>query len=468
MAGYVLIVDSVPTNRIVLKVKLASAHYQTAQAGSADEAIRIAAQSTPSMILLGEVEGMDATRLVTRLRHNPCTAQVPVLVVLQHRDVEARLKALLAGADDVVSKPIDDVVLLARIRSLQRARDAEAELRLRETTQSALGLAEAPRGFLQQGKVAFVMPDVAQQCPLIAELEASTPHQTQRMGSRDILGEAFAHTARRAPDVFVVTLPAGAPAELAMQVLPELRTRAEPRHAEILVLASRGLQRKAATLLDLGASDLVRKDDLSVPEFLWRIDKLVERKQKADRLRNTMRAGIEAALTDPLTGLYNRRYALPHLARVEERARKTGRNFALMVADIDHFKSINDRFGHPVGDRVLAQVAQRIRDQLRAIDMVARLGGEEFMIVMPDCDEHGACTTARRLCRLIADQPFDAGENVPPIEATVSIGIAMGLDPLEQMPSESCADMLMRDADRALYEAKAHGRNTIELSRHAA
>lgn len=463
MPGHVLIVDAVPTNRIVLKVKLAAAHYATAQAGTADEALESAARQTPSAILLGEVRGLSAPALVARFRGHARTADVPLLVVHPAGDEATRFAALRAGADDVVSRPIDDVVLLARLRSLQRAREAEAELRLRESTQAALGLAEAAPGFAQRGRVAFVMPDVTRDCPLIAALEARTPHATQRVSAQEILGQAFAGESDPAPDVFVVTLPVGVSEDLALQMLPELRTRAATRHAAILVLAADGLQRTAATLLDLGANDLVRKADLSLDEFLWRLDKLVERKHKTDRLRDTMRDGLEAAITDPLTGLYNRRYALPHLARIEERARRTGRNFAVMVADLDHFKAINDRYGHPVGDRVLRQVSRRMREHLRAVDMVARLGGEEFLIVIPDTDERSACAAARRLCRLIADRPFDVGEEIPPIRATISIGIVMGRHACGQARPGNCADVLMRDADRALYGAKAHGRNTIEL-----
>lgn len=468
MPGHVLIVDAVPTNRIVFKVKLSAAHYDTAQAGSAEEALRRAAQEPPTAIMLGEVDGIAAPDLVTRFRRHPKTAHVPLLVVLPGQDLQTRLQVLQAGADDVISKPIEDVVLLARLRSLQRAREAEAELRLRESTQAALGLAEAPQGFVQQGKIAFVMPNTSRQCELIGDVERKTAHQTLRVSTDDILGQVFAKDTSRVPDVFVVTLPAGADPTLGMQLLPELRTRPETRHAAILVLAAQSLQRTAATLLDLGANDLVRKDDLSTQEFLWRLDKLVERKQKTDRLRNTMRDGLRAAVTDPLTGLYNRRYALPHLARIDERARKTGRNFAVMVADLDHFKAINDRYGHPAGDRILREVARRLRDRLRAVDLLARLGGEEFLIVMPDTDERSACSAARRLCRLISDRPFDIGEGTAPVQCTISIGIAMGLNAKGEATADSCADVLMRDADRALYDAKAHGRNTIELFGHAA
>ncbi|MFU8883513.1 MAG: GGDEF domain-containing protein, partial [Rhodobacterales bacterium] len=186
--------------------------------------------------------------------------------------------------------------------------------------------------------------------------------------------------------------------------------------------------------------------------------------------------GLRAAVTDPLTGLYNRRYALPHLTRMTEQASRSGRRFAVMLADLDHFKAINDRFGHAAGDAVLVEVAHRLRSNLRAVDLVARIGGEEFLIALPDTDRTEARVAARRLCRIIAQDPFILPGKGQSTSMTVSIGVTMGHSgqPPERVIDPDCdiaadpVQQLLLQADKALYGAKACGRNQVTLSKPAA
>jgi two-component system cell cycle response regulator len=186
-------------------------------------------------------------------------------------------------------------------------------------------------------------------------------------------------------------------------------------------------------------------------------------------LRATVRTGLKAAVSDPLTGLHNRRYAMPHLARTAEHAALTGKPFAVMVADLDLFKRINDVFGHAAGDAVLVETARRMRDNLRAVDMVARIGGEEFLIVMPGSTITEARVAASRLCRKIGNQDFVVPGADDPIKVTVSIGLTMGgLPDANGSPQTEDADTLLAAADKALYAAKLRGRNQVTLRRPAA
>lgn len=472
MSGHILIVDAVPTNRIVLKVKLSSAYYETSQAASSKEALALAHKQPPSAILLGDLPEANVCDLVKLLRADPKTAQIPLLVLLTSPDSAARCAVLKAGADDVVSKPIDDVVLLARLRSLQRAREAEDELFVRENTHRALGLAEAPSGFNKQGLVCFLRAKNEDRHDLFDTLAEQTTHRAKHATAKQVMSGTFDAEGAQVPDVFVLLLETDDDSGFGLQILPELRTRASTRHAAVVAIVADDMRRTSATLLDMGANDLVRLGDLSMPEMLWRLDKLVGGKQKADKLRNTTQVGLRAAVTDPLTGLYNRRYALPHLTRMAELSRETGQGFAVMVADIDHFKSINDRYGHMVGDAVLRDVSSRLRDRLRAVDMVARLGGEEFLIVMPDTRLKAAVGTAQRLCRLVSDYPFFIDSAGIEVQMTISIGITMSdaasLAGAALSSAQTYAENLIRDADHALYEAKAHGRNKVELFHDAA
>jgi two-component system cell cycle response regulator len=193
---------------------------------------------------------------------------------------------------------------------------------------------------------------------------------------------------------------------------------------------------------------------------------LLARKAKQDRMRDTLRSGLEAAVTDPLTGLYNRRYAMSHLAGLAERAVETGRNLAVMVLDIDHFKRINDTHGHAAGDQVLIGVAEVLRRNLRAIDLVARIGGEEFLIAMPEASAEAARAAAERLRQKIATSDFgstDAGA----LKVTMSVGIALGTAD-QVVGGRSGIEDLFQSADTALYRSKAACRNIVTLGQTAA
>ncbi|MEO0381111.1 MAG: diguanylate cyclase, partial [Pseudomonadota bacterium] len=201
-----------------------------------------------------------------------------------------------------------------------------------------------------------------------------------------------------------------------------------------------------------------------------RLETLMARKRMSDALRDTVRSGIEAAVIDPLTGLHNRRYAMPHLARIAERAHKSKKPFAVMVADMDYFKQINDTHGHAAGDAVLIETAQRLRQNLRSVDLVARIGGEEFLIVMPGAALSNARKAAQRLCHMIRDTPFDIpGVDAQSIAATISIGLTVCDPTLKPAPNlPMTAEALLDRADKALYEAKAEGRDRVTLVRPAA
>ena len=177
-----------------------------------------------------------------------------------------------------------------------------------------------------------------------------------------------------------------------------------------------------------------------------------------------MRDGLHAAVTDCLTGLYNRRYIEPHLARIAEQAESTQREFAVMMLDIDHFKSINDRYGHAAGDKVLIEISRRLRENLRSIDLVARIGGEEFMVAMPRTGTDQAEAAAERLRRMVSSKPFSMGTDHPYLTVTVSVGVAIGgLTPLDGDQIEA----MCNQADAALYVAKNAGRDKVAMSNAA-
>ena len=166
------------------------------------------------------------------------------------------------------------------------------------------------------------------------------------------------------------------------------------------------------------------------------------------------------AALDPLTGVANRRSLIAALDRDVARAQRMREPMALMMVDIDHFKDVNDQYGHPAGDRVLCSVVNVLRQRVRAQDLVGRYGGEEFMVLLPDTGLVGAEQLARELCKAVEESRCPAdGVPGPGIAVTVSIGVFGG-----RLESGDSWDMLIAAADRALYQAKNNGRNRVEVA----
>ena len=468
MQGKILIVDAISTNRIVLKVKLASAFYEVIQAATADEACVAALRHSPDLIISAmALPDCEAAALCGMLDRNPQTRAIPMMVVACRTNAESRLKALEAGVQDVMSKPIDDTLLLARVRSLIRAHNTAAEWQMRDGTSRALGFAEDTTEFGPQGRAVLVTTDNKKTQQWVQSLRpllrASLSHAPPETALRDL-------TPDRVPDVFIMVLEEGDNhSGEVLRLLAAVRATAITRHAGILVVQPRPDAGLGAYALDLGADDLM-SDGFDQSEMVLRIKALMRRKRIADQLRATVRTGLKAAVSDPLTGLHNRRYAMPHLDRVAEHAAATGRSFAVMVADLDHFKRINDLYGHASGDAVLVEVARRLSENMRGVDMLARIGGEEFLIVMPATPFSEARLAASRLCRRIGAKGFKVPGTHEPLHVTISIGVTTGGTTHTGNLANGItpAHALLDAADKALYEAKLQGRNQVNLARPAA
>jgi two-component system cell cycle response regulator len=461
MVGDILIIDCVATNRIVLKVKLLAAQYRVRPCATLYEAQVEIDASLPDLILLDTGTGTaDALKFCAQLKEDARTNLIPVIATGGFVTPRDRVAALEAGADDVLTKPFDDHILQARIRSLLRSRDARAELRMREGTRTALGFAEgcamfaAPTGIVIAGSNPFQTSDFD---IIDAKLDNS---QITSVSIESLLAGQRGQTEA---DLYVIDFRDElSDDKVLFRLLSELRSRSRTRHAGILALLPPDARHAAAMALDLGANDIVSAV-VDPAEVSHRCAVLIQAKLEADALRRTVETGLEAAITDPLTGLFNRRYAIPHLSRLSTESRKTGRRFAIMALDLDHFKSINDTYGHSVGDDILRQVGRRLQGNLRAVDLLARIGGEEFLVAIPNSDLVHARTAAERLCRLIADTPFYVGEHRQEVKVTMSVGVSLsgGTDAAEIVED---LEELVNAADVALYAAKNGGRNKVSLS----
>lgn len=463
MPSRILIIDPVATNRILIKAQLAAARYDTVCADTWVGAHRAVKDDQPDLILLADFESDRAvSRFCQDIRGDATAAETPIIVLGTFTDPERRLMALKAGADDVLAMPVGEAMLQARIRSLIRARNAAAELRLRDGTDRALGLAEAPSEFARRGRVALHGSDPARG----NVLGCMTDSHCFPVTADDLLGYSDEQTAK-APDVVVLEGIGTPDADLARRLprlVVDLRSRNATRKAGQIALIPQGADDLAALLYDVGVDDVV-EGQISDSELALRVGTILRRTQKHERLRKTVRDGLRAAVTDPLTGLYNRRYAQPHLLRMAETAWEKGGQLAMMILDLDHFKSVNDTHGHASGDRVLVQTAARLRETVRSVDLVARIGGEEFMVAMPDTTVAEARAAAERIRRAISTVPFDLGDNSQSLSMTLSIGVAMSTKVRFGGDAPKIdIDELFDNADAALYRAKSSGRNAVTLA----
>lgn len=457
MPGKLLIVDSIATNRIVVKVRLKKAFYDVQQADNAKDALRKLSHDAADLILInGQLDDCDAIEFCKALRKNKPTAYLPIVMISGEDDRVDRLRALKAGANDVLVRPMDDIVLLARIRSLMRTQETAEENQLRERTSEALGFAETAAAFAPPSRIQLATHVSTTSVRWAAILKPMMPYAI----SPKVHGETLKDINQApVPDVFVIAVDQRMP-ETGLRLVAEIRARATTRHAGILVVLDNDDRETLVDAMDLGAHD-VMVHGFDPEEMALRISTLVNQKRFSDKLRANVSSGLEAAVTDPLTGLFNRRYALPHLNRLKEQAHKTHRQVGVMLADLDRFKSVNDRFGHAVGDAVLAETARRLREALRPADLVSRIGGEEFLIVMPDANLESVQDMATRLCGLMRNRPIGVSDKNLTVPITMSVGIAMaGRD----FPEETIDDILSR-ADKALYKAKALGRDQVCVSK---
>ncbi len=478
LQGTILILDGVSTNRIMLKVQLSSAWYHVVQADGLAGLANLVRRTRPDLIVTAmTLPDGDALNLRAMLASDESLSAVPIIAITPQNDNAARLRALAAGIDDVLAQPLDDVLLQARIRSLIRARSAADDLQQSGQVDRMAGLAERAVEFsglsgpfvpAQMSEVALVTGMAATAVFWRARLKGAMVH---RLGAYQ-MGNVQALLDQPIPDAIVVELP-GTADGAGLRLLADLRARFATRHAAIIAVPNPGNTLLAAEALDRGAHDVLQ-GGFCADELALRIEAQLRRKAHSDRLRRSLRDGLRAAVRDPMTGLYNRRYAMPKLVGVARDAAQAGRSFAVMLADLDHFKAINDRFGHPVGDAVLVETAHRLRAATRAQDMIARIGGEEFMIVLPDTDQDAAMTAADRLCRQINATPFDIPGVAEPVHITTSIGVVVS-PPAERVHGAQIATFgdqvtstLIGQADQALYKAKDAGRNQFTLIRPAA
>jgi two-component system, cell cycle response regulator len=450
MSGRVLVVDDLDINVKLLEAKLSAEYFDVLTAFSGRSALEIAATELPDVILLDVMmPRMDGFEVCRRLKANPRTADLPIVMVTALSDAANRLRGLEAGADDFLTKPVADIALFARVRSLVRLKRMMEEWRLRDEICGRLGGSEAA-GELDDGRARIlIIEEDAFAAAKMVETLAIAHQVTSVAGCAEAQSSLDCET-----DLVIASLTT--PDSDTLRFVSQCRASDLYRQLPILLIAAERDLARLAKGLDLGANDyLVRPVDRN--ELMARTNIQIRRRRLQNRLNENYRRSLSLALTDELTGLYNRRYLFAHLDELMGRVNGDGIGVALLMFDIDHFKRVNDTHGHAAGDDVLRQIAARALDSVRSVDLVARLGGEEFAVVMPETGLAIAAAVAERLRVAIAGEPFllrSSGERLP---VTVSIGATTA------NPGCDDRDRLLERTDGALYEAKSAGRNRVVL-----
>jgi two-component system cell cycle response regulator len=449
MTARILVVDDLEANLRLLEARLSAEYYEVLTAGDGPSGIGRAKADQPDIILLDVMmPGMDGFAVCRQLKDDPETRHIPVVLVTALDGRSDRVAGLEAGADDFLTKPIDDVMLFARVRSLTRLKAVIDELRAREASGRRMGAIAGAGSRLGGGggRILIVDDNPRQAERLAAELAVEHRPVVESDPEKALIA------ARGPVDLLIVN--AAASRFDGLRLAAQVRSDEAARSLPLLAVVDFDQRPRLIKALEIGVNDLLARP-VDPGELAARVRTQIRRKRYADYLRQNLDQSLELAVTDQLTGLHNRRYMAGQLDALVARAGRGGEPVAALAIDIDHFKKINDSFGHDVGDEVLREFAVRLASNVRAIDLAVRQGGEEFLVIMPETGLEDAQRIAERIRLHVAGSPFRVPGGAEALTVTISIGVAA------TAPGETRPEPLLKRADAAMYEAKAAGRNRV-------
>jgi two-component system cell cycle response regulator len=454
MTARVLVVDDILANVRLLEAKLTAEYFEVHTAMNGVDALETVQRVKPDIVLLDVMmPGMDGIEVCRRIKGNTHTHHIPVVMVTALDQPDDRVRGLEAGADDFLTKPVSDLALFCRVKSLVRLKMLTDELRSRVVAGESMGLVKIVEQDVlanEPGKILLI----DNRNNLIGRIKG-TIGQRHDIKTFDDPQLALFEATENGYELIIVSLDFDNFDGL--RLCSQLRSLERTRQVPILIIVDPDDHERLMRALDMGVNDyLLRPVDKQ--ELLARVNTQIKRWRYTEQLRTNVKRSIEMAATDALTGLYNRRFMEKQLSALSVSAANRGKPLAVLVIDVDYFKSINDNHGHDVGDRVLQELSARIKDGLRNLDLPCRTGGEEFIVILPETDKGVALRVGERLRKLISAKPFNAGAKSGSLAITVSIGVAAfeGVD--DGMES------LLKRADEALYQAKREGRNRVTLA----
>ena len=451
MTARVLVVDDILANVKLLEARLNAEYFEVLTARSGEETLALVRSSPVDVVLLDVMmPGMNGFEVCQQIKSAPATAQLPIIMVTALDQASDKVRGLEAGADDFLTKPVDDIALITRVKNLARLKALSDEMMLRMAT-------SADFKHLQSGEIAGLTATVAGRVLLVEDQPRVAQRMLSWLGPRhaiDVeteLQTAMLRLAEETYDLLLVSLSL-AQAD-GLRLCSQVRSLERTRHLPIIVLVEASEEARLLRALDMGVNDYVTRP-IDKCELAARVRTQIKRKRHCDYLRDRLEESVELAVTDALTGLNNRRYMEAHLKALGEAALSAGQPLSVLLVDVDNFKAINDTWGHAAGDTILRELAARFRRNTRAVDTACRLGGEEFVILMPATSLGDACQIGERVRQSIACELFHINRDSK-IAVTASVGVAS----LEG--AHDSLERLLARADQALYAAKKEGRNRV-------
>ena len=444
MSARILVVDDLAPNIHLLEVKLQAEYYDVVTARSGYEALEIAGKEKLDLILMDAMmPGMNGFEACKKLKENPQTWHIPVIMVTALEETKDRVAGLEAGADDFITKPIDDFNLMARVRSLLRLKMVTDQLLSHTGHTHANSRPLLDRIDKRSGRILLIEDQE------FRGQKISEPLSKVHKVTIETDPERAIKMVNSGTDLIIVSLVSTSFDGL--RVCASLRFNEESRDIPILIIGDPEDETRLVRAYDIGINDTLMRP-IEKQEMQARVNTLLRRKFYSDSLRENFNDNLELVVSDPLTGLGNRRFFDRAIEPLFESLEENDEAFSMIVFDIDHFKRVNDILGHDMGDQILKEVAARLVTNMRAIDIVSRYGGEEFMIAMPNTDEEAALVAADRIRALIAGTPIYVDGQA--LQITTSAGVA------QVHKGEQLRDVFKR-ADAALYKAKQSGRNKV-------
>lgn len=444
----ILVVDDIEPNIKLLTAKLLKEYYTVLTANSGKEALAILKKEKIDIILLDVMmPEMDGFEVCKTIKTDPETTHIPVVMVTALSDIDDRVKGLEAGADEFLTKPINDTALFVRLKSLSRMKSLIDELKLRNSTNALLGVTNIEMHDTFTDKKILLIHDDVVQAKNIKQMLLKITQNVKVISNSDALDIINEYTT----DLVIISSTLENDDPLKISVI--LRGKAEINGVVIILQIDEDGMPLVVKGIELGINDYFVYP-IEESELLARIRTQLKRKQYQDNLRNDLEQSVNLAAKDGLTGLFNRRYFDIHLKQMIEKANKESIKLYLLMCDIDNFKHVNDTYGHQAGDKVLTIVSRILKNTLRVTDLIARFGGEEFTILLTDIDISKAIETAERVRVKIEYMDFHIEDQIEPLKKTISIGVT-------KYKKEESIESFIERADKAMYEAKTTGKNKV-------
>jgi len=445
----ILIVDDEPLNVKLLAAMIPSDQYDTVLAYSGEEALKIVTDVPPDLILLDiMMPGLTGYEITRILKSDPESQDIPIVLVTAFGGTDFEIKGLEAGADEFLNKPVNKTELLARVKSLLRLRRYKQQIKARTCSIDSIVHQNKDKNCLENEinlPSILIVEDNKIDEKLIQRYLQGEPYQIKFAKDGE---EAVSRAQQERIDVILLDLIL--PRKNGFEVCSILKEMNPTRNIQIVAITGLSDLESKLKGIELGFDDYLIKP-VNMHILRTRVKALVKKKALLDKLCDRYEMAVHSAITDKLTGLYNRRYFDYFLDLEIKRSLRQQASLALLMIDVDDFKQINDTLGHLSGDTILNKLGELLKTQIRDTDMAARYGGEEFAVVMSNTGLAEAVQIAERIRQTIESYSFGNKKFL----MTASIGIAL-------YPSDADSSIkLIEKSDSSLYQAKRSGKNRV-------